>query len=549
MTEPGLRGTPARPLPQPDESALRSTPRHDGGPPRAGVCETHTATLFFLGDRAYKVKKPVDLGFLDYTTLAARRAACEREVDLNRRFAPDVYVGLGEFRSPDAEAPEPLVVMRRMPEDRRLSRLVREGAAVDDVLRTVARHLAAWHAVAPRGPDVDEEGRRDSLSARWEASFAEVRALAADVSGPECGTEAEQLVRRYLAGRRRLFDARIAQGRVVDGHGDLLAEDIFCLDDGPRVLDCLEFDDRLRRLDGLDDAACLAMDLERLGAPQAAAYFLARYCEYSGDPAPPSLWHHYVAYRAFVRAKVSMIQARQGAPGAEADSRRLAAMELRHLRASAVCLVLVGGLPGSGKSTLSGALADRLGVTLLSSDRIRKELAGIPAGQSAAAGYGEGLYTSEWTARTYAALLDRAAVLLSLGESVVLDATWSDAGQREAAVRTAERAAADLVALHCRVPDDVSAARLSTRSPGVSDAGPDIARAMAAGEAPWPEAVPVDTSGALESAVERALTAVRPWEVGQAPVFRRDRSEAGRQCTGGRAAREYDAGDRGGARE
>ncbi|MGJ5749451.1 AAA family ATPase [Streptomyces puniciscabiei] len=485
------------------------------------MCETHTATLFFVGDRAYKVKKPVDLGFLDYTTVEARRAGCEREIALNRRFAPDVYVGLGEFRSPEGKTPEPLVVMRRMPEERRLSRLVRVGVAVDDVLRTVARQLAAWHAAAPRGRDVDEQGTRDALSARWEASFAQVHALAAEGVVLDCLTETEQLVRRYLAGRERLFDTRIEQGRVVDGHGDLLAEDVFCLDDGPRVLDCLEFDDRLRYVDGLDDAAFLAMDLEQLGAPQAATFFLARYGEYSGDPAPPSLWHHYVAYRAFVRAKVSAIQTRQGAAGSETASRRLASMALRHLRTSAVGLTLVGGLPGSGKSTLSGALADRLGVTLLSSDRVRKELAGIPAEQSAAAGYGEGLYTPEWTARTYAALLDRAAVLLASGESVVLDATWSDAAQREAAVRAAERADADLVALHCHVPGDVSAARLRTRAPGPSDAGPEIVSAMAAREPPWPEAVPVDTSGALESAVAQALAAVRPWGTGQAPVFRR----------------------------
>jgi predicted kinase len=334
-------------------------------------------------------------------------------------------------------------------------------------------------------------------------------------------TEIERLVRRYVAGRKRLFDCRIEQGRVVDGHGDLLAEDVFCLDDGPRVLDCLEFDDRLRYVDGLDDAAFLAMDLEQLGAPEAATYFLARYGEYSGDPAPPSLWHHYVAYRAFVRAKVSVIQARQGAPGAEAAARRLASMALRHLRTSAVGLTLVGGLPGSGKSTLSGALADRLGVTLLSSDRMRKELAGIPAEQSAAADYGEGLYTPEWTARTYAALLERAAALLSSGESVVLDATWSDAAQREAALHLADRTSADLVALHCQVPGELSAARLSTRAPGISDAGLDIATAMAAREPPWPEAVPVDTSGALESAVTQALAAVRPWGSGQAPVLRR----------------------------
>ncbi|MET8582368.1 AAA family ATPase [Streptomyces collinus] len=485
------------------------------------MCETHTATLFFVGDRVYKLKKPVDLGFLDYTAVAARRTACEREVDLNRRFAPDVYVGVGEFHGPDGETPEPLVVMRRMPEDRRLSHLVRAGAAVDDVLTAVARQLAAWHAAAPRGGDVDAQGTRDALSARWEASFAQVHALAAEGVVPDCLTEIEQSARRYLAGRERLFDTRIQQGRVVDGHGDLLAQDIFCLDDGPRVLDCLEFDDRLRYVDGLDDAAFLAMDLEQLGTREAAAYFLSRYGEYSGDPAPPSLWHHYVAYRAFVRTKVSVIQARQGASGAEGAARRLASMTLRHLRTSAVCLVLVGGLPGSGKSTLSGALADRLGVTLLSSDRMRKELAGIPAEQSAAAGFGEGLYTPEWTARTYAALLDRAAALLSCGESVVLDATWSGAAQRSAALRVAEETRADLVALHCQVPGDLSTARLRTRARGVSDAGPDIATAMAAEEPAWPEAVPVDTSGPLEPAVTRALAAVRPWGSGQAPVFRR----------------------------
>ncbi|MFF4582644.1 AAA family ATPase [Streptomyces sp. NPDC001389] len=509
--------------PPPDDATrppVRGRGRSDGAP-RAEVRETHTAVVVFLGDRAYKLKKPVDLGFLDFTTVGARRSACAREVALNSRFSPDVYLGLGEFHGPGADEPEPVVVMRRMPDDRRLSRLVREGVAVDEALRSVARQLAACHADAPRSPEVDEQGTREALSSRWESGFTQVRAMAGDGPLPDGVAEVERLVRRYLAGRDALFAARIAQGRVVDGHGDLLADDIFCLDDGPRVLDCLEFDDRLRAVDGLDDAAFLAMDLEQLGAPEAAAYFLAQYGEYSGDPAPPSLRHHYVAYRAFVRAKVSLIQARQGAPGAEVAARRLLSAALRHLRTSSVCLTLVGGLPGSGKSTLSGALADRLGVTLLSSDRLRKELAGIPAEQSAAAAYGEGLYTPEWTARTYAALLDRAASLLSAGESVVLDATWSDVQQREAAQRLAERTSTDLVALHCRVPGEVSAARLENRATGASDADLGIATAMAAQEAPWAEAVAVDTGGSLESAVVQALAAVRPWGTGQAPVFRR----------------------------
>ncbi|WP_406099151.1 AAA family ATPase [Streptomyces sp. NBC_01013] len=482
--------------------------------------ETHTSTLFFVGDRVYKLKKPVDLKFLDYTTVEARRTACEREVALNRRFAPDVYLGAGEIRVPHA-TPEPLVVMRRMPAERRLSQLVREGAAVDDAVRDVARLLATCHADAPRSQDVDAQGTRDALSARWEASFAQVRALTDKGPVPEGVEEIEWLVRRYLAGREQLFALRIDQGRIVDGHGDLLADDIFCLDDGPRVLDCLEFDDHLRYVDGLDDVAFLAMDLEQLDATETAAFFLARYSEYSGDSAPPSLRHHYVAYRAFVRAKVSLIQAHQGAPGADVAARQLITTTLRHLRTAAVGLTLVGGLPGSGKSTLSGALADRLGVTLLSSDRLRKELAGIPVDQPAAAPYGEGLYTAEWTAKTYSTLLERACALLSRGESVVLDATWSHEEQREAARRTAERTSADLVALHCQVPGAVSASRLATRGRGASDAGLDVATAMAQDEPPWTGAITVDSSGPLEASVAQALGAVHRSASGRAPVFRR----------------------------
>ncbi|MFE9256982.1 AAA family ATPase [Streptomyces sp. NPDC006879] len=492
---------------------------------RAELRETHTAVVFFVGDRAYKLKKPVDLGFLDYTTVQGRREACAQEVALNRRFAPDVYLGVGEVRVPHTAEPEPIVVMRRMPAERRLARLVREGAVVDDALRAVARLLATHHAHAARHADVDAQGTRDALASRWDASFGQVRSLAEDDRVREDVARIEQLALRYLAGREPLFDSRIAQGRIVDGHGDLLAEDIFCLDDGPRVLDCLEFDDHLRYVDGLDDAAFLAMDLEQLGAPESAAFFLAQYGEYSGDYAPPSLRHHYVAYRAFVRAKVCVIRAGQGAPAAAVAARRLIAATLGHLRASVVGLTVVGGLPGSGKSTLCGALADRLGVTLLSSDRLRKELAGIPVDQSAAAPYGEGLYTPEWTARTYATLLERATTLLSRGESVVLDASWSDSGQREAARHVAERTGAELVALHCQSPTDTTVARLRARAAGASDADVEVARAMAEREAAWPEAVRVDTSGSLESAVTRALTAIRPHGAGQAPVFRRPSME------------------------
>ena len=222
----------------------------------------------------------------------------------------------------------------------------------------------------------------------------------------------------------------MSAGRIVDGHGDLLADDIFCLDDGPRILDCLEFDDRLRWLDGLDDAAFLAMDLERLGQPGLADQFTRWYLEFSGDPAPTALRHHYVAYRAFVRAKVACLQAGQGEPHAAGQARQLTAMTLRHLRAGAVTLVLIGGLPATGKSVIAGALADRLGFTVLGSDRVRKELAGVDPGAQSAAGYGGGIYAPPWTERTYRELISRAARLLAMGESVILDASWLSARQR-----------------------------------------------------------------------------------------------------------------------
>ena len=465
-----------------------------GGKSFAAVAETHSAVVFFAGDRAYKLKKPVDLDFLDFTSQRARSVACRRETELNRRFAPDVYLGVAEIRDLDGRVCDQLVVMRRMPAGRRLAALVKARAPVGGVLRQVARVLAAWHAAAPRSPQIAAQGGQDALTARWQANIAKARASCGHLLQDAGLDEIERLAGRFTAGRAPLFAERIRAGRVVDGHGDLLADDIFCLDDGVRVLDCLEFDDRLRWLDGLDDASFLAMDLERLGAPDLARRFTSWYAEYSGDPAPAPLRHHYVAYRAFVRAKVACLRARAGDGQAAAEAWQLAGMTLRHLRAGAVTLVLVGGLPGTAKSTLAGALADRLGCTVLSSDRIRKELAGVPAERRCAAPWGAGIYTAAWTERVYAELLGRAGRLLALGESVIADASFTSPAQRDAAAQAAAATHADLVQLRCTAPAEVARQRLTARTGGISDADADIARQMAAVEAPWPEAVTIDTS-------------------------------------------------------
>jgi uncharacterized protein len=489
--------------------------------PYSGAAETHSAVVYFAGDRAYKLKKPVNLGFLDFTTSQARADACARETELNQRYAPDVYLGVAEVRDPDGRLCDHLVVMRRMPAGRRLSALVRAGAPVAEPLRQVARIMAAQHASAPRSPQIDEQGGRDALRGRWEDNIEQAMSVRGRMLDPETITETGRRARQFLAGREPLFASRIRSGHILDGHGDLLADDIFCLDDGPRILDCLDFDDRLRWLDGLDDAAFLAMDLERLGAAGLARRFVHWYAEYSGDPAPASLRHHYVAYRAFVRAKVTCLRPGQDDPAAGGEARRLADVALRHLRAGAVTLVLIGGLPGTGKSALAAAVADRLSCVVLDSDRIRKELAGLPPQSGAAVAYRTGIYSPAWTERCYAELLHRAGALLASGESVIADASWLSAQHRAAAAALAGDVSAELVQLRCTASEDLARQRMSARRHGVSDADAEVARHMAADMAPWPEATTIDTegggvggdaepSGVFGDLVRQALDVIRP---------------------------------------
>jgi aminoglycoside phosphotransferase family enzyme/predicted kinase len=465
--------------------------------------------VLLVGDRAYKLKKPVDLGFLDFSTLEQRVAACHREVELNRRLSPDVYEGVGEIRDAAGEVVEPVVLMRRMPDERRLARLVAAGEVDPADLRAIARLVADFHSRCDRGPAVDADGTRDAVAHRWRANLDESRIFRGELL-PEASFDAVELLsERFLAGRSALFEDRLARGAIVDGHGDLLADDIFCLPEGPRVLDCLDFDDRLRHLDRVDDLACLVMDLERLGAPEAGRLLAAHYLELSGDQAPPALLDHYVAYRAFMRAKVTCLRA-EHLDAACTQGRLLLDIAERHLRDRAVTLVLVGGAPGTGKSTVATGLADAVGAVVLSSDRVRKELAGVPAEHHRPAAFGEGLYAEGWTDRTYQELLARAARLLGMGESVVIDATWSDACHRAAAADLARRTSSDLVQLCCDAPAGVAEERILSRPPGTSDADVATARRLRSRFAFWPEATQLSTVDAPATTVERARRLVRP---------------------------------------
>lgn len=461
------------------------------------VVETHSALIFLCGDEAHKVRKPIDLGFLDNRTVGARGRQSRREVELNSRLAPDVYLGVLEVRDPDDdEVLEHVVRMRRLPERLGLARLVQESGPgarrvgdtdVEGGVGEVARQIARLHADSPRTREIDAAGLPDTLHGLWSESIEHLRGLAVGRDAPEIVEDIAVLSSDYLRGRGPLLRSRIDGGRIVDGHGDLLAADVYLLADGPRILDCLEFDDRLRFGDAMADIGFLAMDLDRLGARDLAVVLLDSYRAASGDDAPPSLVHHYLAYRALVRAKVTAIRAEQGeGPAAIADARgalRLEDTAVDSLLRGRVRVVLVGGVSGSGKSTMAAALADSLRAELLRSDVVRLERAG---------GYSEAAVDA-----VYAEMLRRATELLGQGRSVVLDATWLQPRRRTAAETVAADTHAELVEISCTAPRDELIRRITERARGggdPSEATPRVLDAQLADLAPWPEALEVDTA-------------------------------------------------------
>lgn len=469
------------------------------------IHETHTGIVALVGDRAYKVKKPVRTDFLDFSSVEQREQACVQEVALNRRLAPEAYLGVAHLTGVDGAADEPVIVMRRYAEQDRLSTRVRQGVAVDDDLRAVADLLARFHAGADRGSEVDAGATPAAVAKRWHDNLVELHGYAPDLLPADSVDHVERLAREFIAGREALFAERIAAGRIVDGHADLLADDIFCRPEGPVLLDCLEFDAGLRHVDGIDDAAFLAMDLEFLGRRDLAEVFLDRYRAAAQDPAPTALIHFYIAYRAVVRAKTDCIRAGQGRSDAAESARRHLDIALDHLRTGAVRLVLVGGGPGTGKTTLARGLAQHLQAEVISTDDVRKDLQrdGVIGGEVGA--FSSGLYSPEQIEKVYDAVLNRAAGLLGLGRTVILDGTWHDPGHRQRARDTADEMHCPSIEFACTLPLEEAKARIAARRNTTSDATPAIAAALAeATEHVWEGAHRIDTGRPLGDTIAEA---------------------------------------------
>lgn len=454
--------------------------------------ETHISSVFFAGDRAYKLLKPIRTGFLDHSDVDRRIESIRREHDLNRRLAPDVYLGVDDLHE-HGRLTDRLLVMRRLPDDRRLSTLVDDPGFADH-LRRIAHTIAAFHASLPPVEHRYPMSTAAGLAALWSSSFEDIEPSVGTVVDADEFERVHDLALGYLHHSEPLFRRRHRAGLVRDGHGDLIAEDIFVLDDGPRILDCLAFDDNYRISDVLADIAFLVMDIERLAGPHAARKLMSWYCEFSAERHPASLAHHFVAYRAHVRAKVALLRHRQGDPLAAEIARLHHAQALDHLDRARRRVVLVGGGPGCGKTTTANALADRLNWSVIDSDTLRKDLSGIEHGDHDVAAHPD-LYSASTTEDTYRQLLEHAEMLLLNGESVVMDATWCDPAHRHAVRSMAARHGAVVTEFECRLDPRIARRRIADRNDrgdDASDATPELVEWMSPD--PWPEAHPLDTT-------------------------------------------------------
>ncbi len=482
-------------------------------------CETHISRVFLGPSEVYKLKKPVRFPFLDFSSLALRKAACEAEVRLNRRLSPDVYLGVlplteGVDGTPrfggEGPALDYVVHMRRLSDDLRADVMLARSALSVEHLEALATVLAEFHARAEIDRDPSGPGARATLEAHVSENL---EALAA-CFGRALTKEAEaELCDAQLGGVSRLLpviEARLRAGHVRDGHGDLRLDHVYFLPDGSiRVLDCVEFDRAFRVADVCADVAFMAMNLCEAGRFDLAERFVAHYARESADHGLYALLDFFMTYWALVRAKVCEARAAQG--GGEAEASRAHAERLVRLghrlscgtRAPAV-LLAVGGVIGSGKSRLGQRLAHELSAPVLQSDRLRKQLQGVAPAQRLDAQRG---YSADATEALYAELFARASTILSSGRSVIVDASFRSRAHRRALYELAAALSVPCLFLECTAPREVLEQRLRAREhkASVSDARIELLDSFLAHYEPLTEdelshrAMRVDTTGTREA--------------------------------------------------
>jgi aminoglycoside phosphotransferase family enzyme/predicted kinase len=442
--------------------------------------QTQMSCVFLTDEYAYKIKKPVNLGYVDYTTLEKRRYFCEREIELNRRLCPGAYLGVVPITfdgfkfafEGKGEVAEYAVRMRRLPDERLLDNLLRQNAVTPKMMDTIAHKLAEFHKTAETNEHVDAFGSVATITQNTEENFSQTQKyLGRSISETQLN-KIKEYTRGFIRDNKEIFERRVKEGRTRDCHGDLHAAHIcFCHD--LCIFDCIEFNERFRYCDVASEVAFLAMDLDHYGRADLDRRFVKEYIARSGDTDIPKLLNFYKCYRAYVRGKVASFKLDD--PLVSEDDRKESLAVARgyfdlasaYIRSRSLLIIMVG-LVGSGKTTLANALVQRLGAVHISSDVMRKRLAGIPETEHRYDEPTSGIYSPEFTRKTYDTIFAQAGDLLKDGASVILDAAFLRQSERERARTMSQELDADFLVVECRLSPELTQKRLLQRCGEVS---------------------------------------------------------------------------------
>lgn len=460
--------------------------------PGVELRETHISWVFLSDREVFKIKKPVDLGFVDFTSIDKRRAACEDEVRLNRRLTTDVYYGVvpvcrdeaGMHRIDGQGDGENLVDwavhMRRLPDSDRADLLLAENRLSHEQIEAVATRVAHFHDAYSDTEEPARHGAATAVLRNVEENFTQTRDTIHHYLSREQTAEVEGWQRRFIEDNGALFAERIRRGRVRDGHGDLRLEHVYIGDNNElAIIDCIEFNDRFRYADVCSDVVFLAMDLAWHGRVDLAEYYLARYALESDDYDLYALVDFYESYRAFVRGKIaSFVAASSGFPHdvrakAASEARRYFLLALASERRSllAPSIVAVGGVLASGKSTIARLAGAAMGAPVISADRTRKRISGVSPLTPMRQAPWSGIYSPDVTRRVYSELVRRCEVVLASGRPVVLDASFRSKAFRRAVRKFALDHQVPFIFVECRADKELCRSRLRKREfvTGVSD--------------------------------------------------------------------------------
>lgn len=448
------------------------------------LLETHCAWVLLTGDYAFKIKKPVNFGFLDYSTLEKRRFFCQEEIRLNRRFAPQIYLDVvavtGEPGHPrmggDGPALEYAIRMLQFPANGLLSQLAAAGRLESAHIDQMIERVAGFHQATARASAASAFGDPQHIHHWVVENFEHIRPT---ISSAQDLQQLERL-RDWVEQERERLDsllrARKRDGFIRECHGDLHLGNITLIDGEVTPFDCIEFNPELRWIDVMSEVAFLIMDLQERGYAGFANRFLNGYLQHSGDYEGLGVLRYYLVYRAVVRAKVAVLRAQQADPASQVlrharlEYHEYAQLAERYTAARHAVLLITYGLSGSGKSTLAQQLCQRAGPLQIRSDIERKRLAGMAALDSSGSALGSGIYSRDRTEQTYRRLADLAAAALAAGYGVIVDATFLQRRQRLMFRELAEAQAVPFAIIDCQAPEAELRRRIRLRQGTAGDA-------------------------------------------------------------------------------